>query len=533
MESSESQSQRQDREVVLEYSRSTQGDQNQEQSRQIDNELLREQPQIIDISNYEKDMPDVYNKLQDLYEKIKLQIGSLSLQIQEDMSDEKKNAINKIKEIFYSITNKQVIHIFCYFIQQDKNDLRLIDKIQKSLEEEYKSKSLVRYYLEKDEFIEKIKIHGQIDNQIILVISCENFNNQEEVEEVHDCLNKLEEIKQKNKNINIKKLIFQVQNEEQSQKLQEYVKSIRINCKVILEKELLNEISLSMIPLEFRRVIPTDDLTKFFRCQYFKDSYLKLHTDDFSQYNLFDYNPEAKEIKLEEQLSKAVEIIKRVGIKVDPLILSPNLPKRLSKDILIYYKEAKNDEQNLCKRIIKLYTSETCFMHKFVNGCLYTLNEEIIKTIWNLILMVRIALYKYNDQSETSIKKDSTEPIKLYRGISLSKEYFQKVIKVGAKICLASFSSFSSSKQVAYNFIKNGDSFIQDDESFIFEFEYTPNSKNYDQRPKAIFEQSKFKGEHEYLLAPGCIFKIENIEQKNNTYNCYQVQLSQIEAEQI
>ncbi|KAL4504173.1 hypothetical protein ABPG72_021011 [Tetrahymena utriculariae] len=479
---------------------------------------------------WKQNNPEVFQKLKYLYNYIGEEFNCLEFKQQyEDMSKEKKSAKNYILQIWKSLKNIDLIHILWYFIQPSEENLKEKELLEVSLKEEYKAKAFIKSYLEMDLFLDEIETHGFIKNPIYLIISCQCYNSQNQ--KMQDCLNKIKQIKERNKNIRLQKIILQVQDEESSLNLKDVAEKISLEHKVILYKDISNEIFMFMVPQEFRRVIPLKDINQFFHCKNMKEHYLSLHSVDYSEINLFDFQPD--KIQLEEKLKKAVQIIDSRKIKVDPLILSPNLPKRLPRDILVQYKEARKDEQDLCKRIIKLYTMETCFMHKFVNGCLYTLNAEVINLIWDLILMVRVALYKYNDLSETVIKKDNTQPIKLYRGIQIQQEYFQKIIKVGEIICLASFSSFSLSKQVAYDFIQRSDKYYQDKEPLIFELEYSSNSSNFHQRPKAIFEQSKYQLEHEYLLPPGCIFKIEKIEQKDNQFNCYKVHLSQVENIQI
>ncbi|EAR96053.2 hypothetical protein TTHERM_00127180 (macronuclear) [Tetrahymena thermophila SB210] len=483
------------------------------------------------MEHLKQNNPQVYLKFQQLYDEIGVCLSSIQQQnyLLDDNNKQKKRAAQYISQMWNGIIKENQIHIFWYFIQPSEEELNNMNKLIKDLQKEYEKIAFFKPYFEEDQFLDEINIHGFIKNPIYLIISCKN----QSFQSLEMLINQIKKIKNENQNIKLQKINFQVQDEESSLKLKEYTKKIDIECKVISYQEISNEISLFITPQEFRRVIPIKDINLFFQCKELKQKYLQLHTDDFSQYNLFDFQP--SKINLEENLKQAVIIMENRNLKVDSLILIPNSHKRLSKDIEIQFLEARKDEQNLCKRILKLYTMENCYLHRFVNGCLYTLNQDIINLVWNLVLMVRVALYKHDDLSETAIKQGNTSPLRLYRGITLSQEYYQKIIETGTEICLVSFSSFSSTKEVAYDFIKKSDFFAQNEqtEPVLFEFEFSCNSANFDKRPKAIFQQSKYKTEDEYLLPPGCIFKIENIENKDSKLFCHKVRLTQIENVQF
>lgn len=78
-----------------------------------------------------------------------------------------------------------------------------------------------------------------------------------------------------------------------------------------------------------------------------------------------------------------------------------------------------------------------------------TLNEDVIDIIWDIIIMLRVALAKYDDSAYSGISLANNTSPTLYRGTNLAQDFFSRIIKVNEIICLASFSSFTSSFAVA------------------------------------------------------------------------------------
>ncbi|KAL4481781.1 hypothetical protein ABPG74_007870 [Tetrahymena malaccensis] len=448
----------------------------------------------------------------------------------ENLSDE---YISEIKEkllhmtqglqgLCNSIINNTSVHLLWYFIKPDQEDLNDMNQIVNFLTNTYQKKGQIKTYLNQETFFSDMKEFGLKQNPIIAFISCNNYKTQNE--EIMDCLLKLNELKQNHEQLKLQGVILQVDCEKAYKILKEQIEGFPFKLEATYDYfEMYNEVFKFMNPQEFRRIIPCDDINLYYHTM--KHKFFSLHVEDFQNVNMLDFEPQ--KINLKDKLEQAIDIMKRRDIKVDKLILAPDMAQKLTNEISKQYREANNNEQQICSRILKLYTMESIGLYKFVNGCLNTLNEDVVILIWDLVMMLRVALQKYDDSPFTAIKIQDAVAPKLFRGINLSQNYFNKIIKVGSMICLASFSSFSLSQDVALQFILQDENFSRDRASIIFEYEHKISTYNYPQRPKSISQLSAYSKEQEYLLPPSYIFKIYKIDEPNEDFQFYKVYLTQ------
>ncbi|KAL4512908.1 hypothetical protein ABPG72_017593 [Tetrahymena utriculariae] len=422
-----------------------------------------------------------------------------------------------------SIVNNTSVHLLWYFIQPDQEDLQEMNEIVKYLSNTYQKKGQIKTYQDKETFIKEMEEYGLKQNPIIAFVSCNNY--EEQNDEMLDSLFSILKLKETHQDkIKLQGVILQVDCEESYNMLKEETQEIPIKLEVTYDYfEFYNEVFKFMNPQEFRRIILCDDINLYYLT--IKQKFFSLHIDNFSNLSLLEFEPE--KINLQQKLEQAIDIMKKREIKVDKLIKAPDMAQKLTNEISKQYKEAKRNEQDICGRILKLYTMESAGLYKFVNGCLNTLNEDIIILIWDLVMLLRIALQKYDDSPYTAIKIQDLVAPKLFRGINLSQDYFNRIIKVGNIICLASFSSFSLSQDVALQFILQDENFSKDRASIIFEYEHKISTYNYLQRPKSISQLSAYSKEEEYLLPPSYLFKIYKIDKPNDDFQFFKVYLTQ------
>ncbi|EAR94272.2 hypothetical protein TTHERM_00856490 (macronuclear) [Tetrahymena thermophila SB210] len=421
-----------------------------------------------------------------------------------------------------SIVNNTSVHLMWYFISPDQEDQQEMNSIVEYLSKTYQKKGLVKTYLDQEIFLKEMREYGLKQNPIIAFISCNNYNKQNE--QIIDCIFNIQSLIQDHKDIKLQGLILQVDSEESFNQLKIFTQDISIKHEVTYDYfEIYNEVFKFMNPQEFRRVIPCDDINLYYHT--IKEKFFKLHIDDFSKISMFDFEPER--INLQNKLEQAIDIMKKRDIKVDKFILAPNMAQKLTNEISKQYQQSNKSEQKICEGILKLYTMESVGFYKFINGCLNTLNEDVVILIWDLVMMLRVALQKYDDTPYTKIQIQNAVAPKLFRGINLSQDYFNRIIKVGKIICLASFSSFTLSQDVALQFILQDENFSKDRASIIFEYEHKISTHNYPQRPKSVSQLSAYSKEQEYLLPPSYMFKIYKIDEPNNDFQFYKVYLTQ------
>lgn len=110
--------------------------------------------------------------------------------------------------------------------------------------------------------------------------------------------------------------------------------------------------------------------------------------------------------------------------------------------------------------MMSLYAKESSEIpvYSFLNSTLNIMNEDLIKILQPFIDLFLIALFYYDDLSETKIKKPITmaDPIvyNFYRGSAIPEDQFDNdTIKVNSFITLPGFSSFSTDQNIASGFV--------------------------------------------------------------------------------
>jgi len=165
---------------------------------------------------------------------------------------------------------------------------------------------------------------------------------------------------------------------------------------------------------------------------------------------------------------------------------------------------------------MKLYSSESSEIpiYSVLNSILNIANEDLINVTQPFIDLFLIALYYYDDSSDTIIKRPIMNSVPIvydfYRGSTIPIDQFNNdLIKVNNIITLPSFSSFSTDKTIAASFILPNQGFV-DSQPVIFNYKYNTENQNFNNRPKFLGKVSPFK-EKEYLVYPFTRFRITEV----------------------
>ncbi|KAL4432238.1 hypothetical protein ABPG74_020206 [Tetrahymena malaccensis] len=273
--------------------------------------------------------------------------------------------------------------------------------------------------------------------------------------------------------------------------------------------EMLQVLDTLISPSKFSRVINFDDLPYFFDST-LKRTLLNLHKPQ-SNKSLLEYKPD--KIQLSKIFEQAKEMITYKNIH----FYEEFNFKEILKAINNIYDNNPNNPQEIAKQILKLYTQEgqNIQFYQIINNTLNTLNEGLIQIMMPLIEMLQIALFTYDDSFDQTFIKKGVK-CKLYRGTSIPKQQYDTLINQNQFICFPSFSSFTTSQDVAQIFIMNNSNY-DDSEPCLLIYEHQTGSEQYEFRPKSLrnITYTDKKDEDEFLTYPFVTYKILSVEKKD------------------
>jgi len=165
---------------------------------------------------------------------------------------------------------------------------------------------------------------------------------------------------------------------------------------------------------------------------------------------------------------------------------------------------------------MRFYSGESSEIpvYNFLNSILNIVNEDLINVMQHFIDLFLIALYYYDDSSDSIIKMPIMNSVPImydfYRGTTIPDDQFNNdLIKINNIITLPGFSSFSVDKNIAARFIQLNEVFVNS-QPVIFNYKYNPENQYFNNRPKFIDKVSVFK-EREYLVFPFTCFCITEV----------------------
>ncbi|KAL4453338.1 hypothetical protein ABPG74_017545 [Tetrahymena malaccensis] len=257
-----------------------------------------------------------------------------------------------------------------------------------------------------------------------------------------------------------------------------------------------------LIPSDYKRVIQIEHVDFFI--PNIKKEALQIQFQTYTFSSLQSFNPNKKSLRNAFQKAKELIVSKKIGLKQDVIDNILNIPELLENAF-----QNKSDVE-VVNRIVQIYSEQSNKYptYQFLNSTLNILNEELTVALLQFYYIFIISLYLYDDSNETIIQSNASL-LTLYRGSSIDKEHFQDIIQKSKTILLPSFSSFSTLKHKAEQFILANQ--YDDTVPVLFEYKYKTGNQYYKNRPKNIRRVSKFPCEDEYIVYPFTQFIVSDI----------------------
>ncbi|KAL4495106.1 hypothetical protein ABPG72_007213 [Tetrahymena utriculariae] len=455
-----------------------------------------------------QDSITLYQKYRDLIktlnddEKMCENISQESLQV---ISDEKLLEIKKRLDLLFEKAKQLQIATMKktqkYLLWMDKNASNNMDLLTK-IQYQYQGFALVQYYDNNEDFRSDVLKYKE--NPCVILMSAvaagsntqygdgDHFNflkqNQKQLR-IQGCILFCGEQGAKNNQHLLQdpsKLLKKITTD--SSKLQEYVEEM-------------------IIPSDYKRAIQLEHIDFFI--PNIKQETLQIQYKNYTFQDLQNFNPNTKNIRNAFQKAKELIVQKKIGLKQDVIDNIQNIPELLENAF-----QNKYDEE-IVSRIVQIFSEQSIKFptYQFLNSTLNILNEELIIYLLQFYYIFIISFHLYDDSKETLIKPDESL-LTLYRGSSIDKEHFKDIIKKNNIILFPSFSSFSTLKHKAEQYLLAN--LYDDTLPVLFEYKYQTGNQYYKSRPKNIRRVSKFPSENEYIVYPFTYFIISEI--KEPTY---------------
>ncbi|EAS00091.1 hypothetical protein TTHERM_00894410 (macronuclear) [Tetrahymena thermophila SB210] len=463
-----------------------------------DVDTLKEQIKDQDsITLYQKYRDLIMNLNED--EKMCEKISQESLQV---ISDEK---LLQIKKRLYLLFEKaKQLHTATmkktqkYLLWMDKNASNN-KEILTLIQQQYKGFVLVQYYEDNQDFRNDVLIYKE--NPCVIIMSAVAAGSNVQYGD-GDHFNFL---KQNKHQLRIQGCILYCGQQGALNNQHLLMDPSKLLKKITTEEAKLQQyVEEMLIPSEYKRVIQLEHIDFFI--PNIKQEALQIQFQNYTFQSLQAINPNKKSLRNAFKKAKELIILKKISLKQDVIDGIENIPELLENAF------QNQSDQIVVDRIIQIYSEQSNKYptYQFLNSTLNILNEELTFTLLQFYYIFIISLHLYNDINDTIIQPNGSV-LTLFRGSSIDKDHFSDIIQKSKTILLPSFSSFSTLKHKAEQFILAN--CFEDTVPVLFEYKYKTGSDYFKNRPKNIRRVSKFPCEDEYIIYPFTQFIIKEVKQ--------------------